>query len=36
MNAASRALDLKDGIIPMYVRRNQISPYKNRYIFKKI
>jgi hypothetical protein len=36
MNAAARALNIKDGIIHSYVKRNQISPYKNRYIFKKI
>jgi len=36
MHAAARALNIKDGIINSYIKRNQISPYKNRYIFKKI
>jgi len=34
IRAAARALDIKFGSISMYVKRNQKSPYKGRYVFK--
>ncbi len=35
MLGATRALNLDKTVISKYIKRNQISPYKNRYIFKK-
>ena len=34
MLAATRALNINSTIISKYIKRNQISPYKKRYIFK--
>lgn len=34
MLAATRALNINSTIISNYIKRNQISPYKKRYIFK--
>ena len=36
ISAAGRALDLKSSSIGIYLRRNQKSPFKGRYVFKKI
>lgn len=36
IRAAGRALDIKQARITNYFRQNQKSPYKGRYIFKKI
>ena len=36
LSAAALALNLKQAIISMYFRQNQESPYKGRYIFKKV
>ena len=36
INAAARALDIKQPIIVKYFSRNQQKPYKGRYIFKKV
>jgi len=36
MSAAARALDIKQSRISMYFARNQLQPYKGRYIFSKI
>lgn len=36
MLAAARALNIDNKTISNYFNRNQISPYKERYIFKKI
>jgi group I intron endonuclease len=36
MSAAARALDIKQSRISKYFARNQLQPYKGRYIFSKI
>ena len=36
ISAAGRALDIKSQSIGIYLRRNQKSPFKGRYVFKKI
>ncbi len=33
---AARALNIKKGVIDMFLVRNQVKPYKGRYIFKKL
>lgn len=34
MGLATRALGIDRSVIPYYFKRNQIRPYKNRYVFK--
>lgn len=34
MNAAARALNINQSIISLYFQRNQIKPYKGRYVFR--
>lgn len=36
ISLAGRALDIKHSIITVYFKNNQKSPYKGRYIFKKV
>jgi hypothetical protein len=36
ISAAGRALDIKYSGISVYLKRNQKSPYKGRYVFKKV
>jgi hypothetical protein len=36
MSAAARTLNIRPSTIVSYFRRNQVEPYKGRYIFKKL